>query len=212
VDDRGDPLGTRRRDPPPGDGVPAKRGLDFVLLIDALKQVVRQNPIATGERRERTAEHSWHVGMAVICFHELAAEQIDLDKAVRLAVIHDLPEVVVGDTFVYSARVNTRRAREQRAIDELVEHLPGPAGRLVRESWEEYEFESTPEGRYVMALDVLLPVFLNHAAGQNSSWFKHNVAAADVRKRVAHVRAALPQLADLAVQVIDDAVGQGLLG
>jgi hypothetical protein len=77
--------------------------------------------------------------------------------------------------------------------------------------WEEYEYEQTPEGRYVMAIDVLLPIFLNLAAGHDSSWSRHNVAAEDVRKRIDHVREIIPQMAELARQAVDEGVRQGLL-
>ena len=211
MEDRGDPPSYEHGDSPEGDSALAESDLEFVLMIDALKQVVRQNPIASGERRERTAEHSWHVAIAAICLHKHATEEIDLDKAVRLAVIHDLPEVLVGDTFVYGRQAATRRAREQCAVDDLVGQLSGNAGELVRESWTEYEYESTPEGRYVMALDVILPVFLNLAAGRNSSWYKHNVSASDVRKRILHIQAAVPRLAEAAMRAIDSGARQGLL-
>ena len=33
----------------------------FIVEIDRLKTVIRQNYLADGSRRENTAEHSWHV-------------------------------------------------------------------------------------------------------------------------------------------------------
>ena len=39
------------------------RQLDFVQELDRLKTVQRQSFILDGERRENTAEHSWHVAM-----------------------------------------------------------------------------------------------------------------------------------------------------
>jgi len=185
--------------------------LNFVLFLDNLKKVTRQNPLVDGTRRERTAEHSWHVAMAVLCFHQYATEQIDLGRAVQLAVVHDLPETVVGDTFVYSPAIKSRRDREQTAMQECVVKKASEVGDYIMKAWEEYEYEASPEGRFVMAVDVLLPVFINSVAGDRSSWAKHGVSDDEVRRRVKRVYDTLPRLADLALGAIEDALRQGLL-
>lgn len=185
--------------------------VEFLMAVDDLKQVRRQNPIATGRRRERTAEHCWHVAIAALCLHEWAAEEIDLDRALRLAIIHDLPEAAVGDTFVYGPGVSHRFEREQAGLRRLLAGLPTEAANRVHEAWHEYELETSAEGRYIMALDIMLPIFLNFRAGVHSSWRRHNVAAAAVRSRVERVRRTIPALAGLAMQTIDEAVARGLL-
>jgi putative hydrolase of HD superfamily len=185
--------------------------LGFLLRIDDLKQVERQNPTADGKRRERTAEHSWHVAMACLVLARFASEKVDVERAAALAIVHDLPEVEVGDTFVYGPMERTRRSREVGALQKLIRPLPPQEANQVSERWHEYEYSRTPEGRYVMALDVLLPIFLNSSADRQSSWFQHGVTAAAVRERVDRVRPSVPALAQIADQTIDDAVRRGLL-
>jgi putative hydrolase of HD superfamily len=185
--------------------------MDFILSIDKLKQVRRRNPLVDGRRRERTAEHCWHVAAAAMCLHRYAAEEVDLGRAVQLAIIHDLPETVVGDTFVYGRRTAGRRHREKDAIRILVEELDDSVAEPIVRAWNEYEYESSAEGRFVMAIDVLLPIFINFVAGPDSSWRKYRVAAVDVRTRIDLVRAAIPAVAKFADKVVDEAVQRGLL-
>ncbi len=50
----------------------------FFMEIDRLKGVERRNHLADGSRRENTAEHSWHLGMAAIVFAPYATEPVDV--------------------------------------------------------------------------------------------------------------------------------------
>lgn len=195
----------------PGATGPMADAINFILKVDSLKEVQRRNPLVSGHRRERTAEHCWHVAIAAICLHRFAAEEVDLGRAVQLSVIHDLPETVTGDTFVYGNLVNERRQREEDGMRTLIGILAPPEAERVLDAWREYEYETTAEGRFVMAIDVLLPIFVNYFAGTDSSWTRHGVAADEVRKRVGRVEGAVPQLADIAHRLIDDAVHRGLL-
>jgi putative hydrolase of HD superfamily len=189
----------------------AQEAVGFLLSVDGLKQVERQTPLVSGQRRERTAEHSWHLAVAVLCLHEYASDQLDLGRALELAIIHDLPELAVGDTFVFGANAESRRAREEPALKAMLSRQAGRAGVEIMEAWREYEYGTSVEGRFVMALDVLLPIFINLAAGRQSSWAKHQVLATDVRKRIDSVRQSTPLLAELADNAIDEAVTMGLL-
>ncbi|MEU9291370.1 HD domain-containing protein [Streptomyces sp. NPDC048275] len=185
--------------------------LDFLGRMDELKHVQRQNPVSNGSRRENTAEHSWHVAFACLLFSRYAAESIDTVQCVGLAVVHDIVEVVEGDTFVYGPQASSRRSREERAIGVLLSSLPRPERESLERDWREYEFTQTAEGRYVMALDVLLPIFMNLTAGEQSSWRRHGVDAAAVRRRVDGVRETIPALARMAYEAIDKAIERGLL-
>lgn len=47
--------------------------LAFLVEIDRLKLVERRNFLADGSRRENTAEHSWHLGVAAAVLAPFAA-------------------------------------------------------------------------------------------------------------------------------------------
>ena len=60
------------------------RQIDFLIEIDRLKHVLRRAYLPGTDRNENTAEHSWHLAVAVLVLAEYAAEPVDLARG-RLA-------------------------------------------------------------------------------------------------------------------------------
>ena len=170
--------------------------LEFFLEIDRLKGVERRNWLADGSRRENTAEHSWHLGIAALVFAPFAAEPVDIGRSVAMALAHDIVEIDAGDTFAYDegAGAASKVAREQEAATRLFGLLPDAAGAEMRELWDEYERGDTPEARFVMALDRMAPMILNMAEG-GSTWAEYGITRDRVIARNGHhVEAALPEV------------------
>jgi len=166
----------------------------FFMEIDRLKGVERRNHLADGSRRENTAEHSWHLGMAAIVFAPYATEPVDVGRAVAMALTHDIVEIDAGDTFAYDEGEGaaTKEAREQAAADRLFGLLPVEQGRYLRELWDEYERGDTAEARFVMAVDRMAPMMLNLAEG-GSTWREYGITRERVIERNgSHVEGALP--------------------
>jgi putative hydrolase of HD superfamily len=214
-------LTINRSDSPGGvgahtDGDPFTPGSALALLLelDALKQVQRQNPLVGVNRPETTAEHSWSVVMAVHIFRSLASERIDSAHAFVLGAVHDIPEAFVGDTFVYGAEEAMRQGRESSSMKAFVARhaATGEVAQEIYAMWREVEERSTPEGRFVHALDVLLPVFVNASNPEGSSWRRHSVRASQVRRRIDQVRDIIPLLAELADEAVTRGVADGSLG
>ena len=95
--------------------------LTFFMEADKLKGVERRNRLADGSRRENTAEHSWHLGIAALVLAPFATEPLDVGKAVAMALVHDIVEVDAGDTFAYdeaeaAATKQARRSRRRPAV------------------------------------------------------------------------------------------------
>ncbi len=181
--------------PPP---VPedVRRTIEFFMEIDRLKGVERRNWLADGSRRENTAEHSWHLGMAAIVFAGFATEPVDLGRAVAMALAHDIVEIDAGDTFAYDQGelLASKEAREQAAADRIFGLLPEAVGTHLRSLWDEYERGDTPEARYVMAVDRMAPMLLNLAEG-GSTWREHGITRERVIARNGpHVEPALPDV------------------
>ena len=104
------------------------RQLSFIVEIDRLKGVLRQNSLADGSRRENSAEHSWHVALLALVLAEYAAALIDVAHAVCMLLIHDLVEIDAGDTFAYDAQgISTQRQREQAACKRIFDYEIGRA-------------------------------------------------------------------------------------
>jgi putative hydrolase of HD superfamily len=189
--------------PPAADDLVAT--LAFFMELDRLKSVERRNWLADGSRRENTAEHSWHLGMAAIVFAPFAAEPIDVRKAVAMALAHDVVEIDAGDTFAYDegAASESKEAREQAAADRLFGLLPQQHGQYLRGLWDEYERGDTAEARYVMAIDRMAPMLLNMAEG-GSTWREHGITRDRVIDRNGrYIEAGLPGVWRLALAQLD---------
>ena len=123
--------------------------LAFFMEADRLKGVERRNRLADGSRRENTAEHSWHLGIAALVMAPFASEPIDVGTAVAMALVHDIVEIDAGDTFAYDEAEGaaTKQAREEAAADRLFGLLPAATGHRFRDLWDEYERGDTAEAR-----------------------------------------------------------------
>ena len=193
------------------DGIAA--ALAFFMEADRLKGIERQNRLADGSRRENTAEHSWHLGIAALVLAPFATETIDLGVAVAMALVHDIVEIDAGDTFAYDEAdgAATKQAREEAAADRLFGLLPAATGRRFRELWDEYERGDTPEARFVMAIDRLAPMMLNLAEGA-STWREHGITRSRVIARNGpHIEKSLPDAWRTVLAQLDDAVLNGVV-
>jgi putative hydrolase of HD superfamily len=188
------------------------RALDFFLEIDKLKNVERRNRITDGSRRENTAEHSWHLGMACLVLSRFATEPVDLLRAMSMALVHDIVEIDAGDTFAYdTVGEEDKRAREEAAADRLFALLDDQQGAHLRELWEEYERGDTAESRFVMAVDRMAPMLINLAEG-GTAWREHEITAERVKARNGRfIRPALPGVWDEAERRLDAATAAGIV-
>lgn len=189
------------------------RRLRFLLEADKLRRVERQTYISDGSRRENSAEHSWHLALALLLFSDAAREAgVDLERALQLALVHDLVEIYAGDTFVYAdeAAQTARVEREKLAAKRLFGELPDEQNREFEDLWEEYETKESPEARFVAAFDRMCPMLLNFASG-GRSWRKHGVSIAQVRERILPDLAIVPGLQPWAEALLEEAVELGFL-
>ncbi|MGB8860510.1 MAG: HD domain-containing protein [Ilumatobacteraceae bacterium] len=185
--------------------------LRFFLEVDRLKEVERRNHLASGLRRENTAEHSWHLGIAAMIMAPFASEPVDLATAMCMALVHDIVEIDAGDTFAYdqSEHNDSKEAREQAAADRLFGLLPPAMGQRFRALWDEYERGDTAEARYVMAVDHMAPMLLNLAEG-GSTWREYDITRDRVIARNGpHIEPALPAVWAAALARLDAAAAAG---
>lgn len=183
------------------------------MEVDHLKQVERRTRIMGGERRENSAEHSWHLALFALVLAEWSNEEIDLARALALCVVHDLVEIDAGDTFAYDDTGNTTKAeREQAAATRIFALLPDDQHVWMRALWDEYEAAETPESRFANAVDRMQPVLLNHAAGAGGPWSEHGVRRDQAVARNAPVASGSTALWQLVLERIDEATARGHLG
>lgn len=147
----------------------------FLYELDRLKGILRQTPALDGSRRENSAEHSWHVAMTALALAPLADESIDMERVLKILLVHDVVEIDAGDVFIYDeAGRSDVEVAERAAADRIFGLLPEPDRSELRALWDEYEDRSTPEARFAYACDRLQPMLLNLSIG-GGSWLDHDV-------------------------------------
>ncbi|MEM6930585.1 MAG: HD domain-containing protein [Myxococcota bacterium] len=100
---------------------------------------------------ESVAAHSWGVAWLVLA---LLPEDLDRQRALTYAVLHDLPEVRVGDLTPHDPMPRSEKVRRER---EAMQGLTGssPRGRSLAALWDAYEALDDDEARFVRQLDRL---------------------------------------------------------
>ena len=141
--------------------------LRFIVEIDRLKNVLRRTLLTDASRRENSAEHSWHIALMAPLLAEHACEPVNVERVMRMLLVHDIVEIDAGDTFAYDANGNADKAeRERRAADRLYGLLPDDQARELRAAWEEFEAAESAEARFAHALDRLQPLLQNLQIGR----------------------------------------------
>jgi len=163
----------------------------FILEVDRLKTVLRKTrPVAIG-RYENSAEHSWQVSLLALLFIDHAIEPVDIQRVVEILLVHDIPEIEIGDVIVYAPPDPERAQAEVAAARDIFGMLPEPQAATCFERWLEYERRDTPESRYAYAVDRLMPLFHNlEAAG--AGWRENRVSLDRVLTINSAIGEALP--------------------
>ena len=189
-----------------------KQQLKFLSEADKMKSVMRQTLISDKSREETDAEHSWHFAlMAMTLFEYSGIEGVDINRVIRMALVHDLIEIYAGDTFAYDTIGNESKVkREAEAADKLFSLLPDGQAGEYRALWEEFDCMETPDAMYATAIDRLQPL-LNNYLTDGHTWVKHGVSVEQVYRRMAPIKTALPQLWEFIEFVIRDSREKGYL-
>lgn len=186
--------------------------IEFILEMDRLKSVLRQNKTPSAQRRENTAEHSWHLAIMGLVLEDQSPVPIDRAKVLCMLLLHDVVEIDAGDTFAYDDQGHEDKVlREQAAADRLFGLLPPDQTDELRSIWDEFEAGQSDEARLARALDRLQPILLNHKCGAESSWARHGISKAQVLARNIEVKHVSPALWALLNRCCDEAVQAGHL-
>lgn len=127
--------------------------LRFFRAAGGLKRLRRRGwGVKAGIREpESVADHSFR--LALMCMVVGDLKGLDTCKMLRLALIHDLGEAVLGDLTPEDVCEVEKRVREMGAFVEVLEGLPERLKRRYMRLWKELEGGSSEEARLVRELD-----------------------------------------------------------
>lgn len=183
--------------------------IQFILEIDKLKSVYRRTYLLDVDRRENSAEHSWHLALLAMVLAEHANGPLDLLKVIKMVLIHDIVEIDAGDTYIYDEQ-GDKAERERVAADRIFGLLPSDQEQEFREIWREFETAATLEARFASALDRFMPQLHNfHTGGR--SWKEHGITVDRVRGRNAGIALGSEVLWQWTQTLLEDAVAKGIL-
>lgn len=185
--------------------------LQFILEIDKLKEVYRRSYLVNSQRRENSSEHSWHVAVIAMLMAEYGNEETDICRVLCMLLIHDLVEIDAGDTYCYDDQgALDKAAREKEAAHRLFGFLPSDQSLWIRNLWEEFEANTTPEARFANAVDRFMPLLHNFFT-QGKSWLENGITQDQVKARMAKVHEGSTILWEYSQKIIEAAVDRGYL-
>lgn len=157
--------------------------LTIALHAAQLKRTPRTGWQRRGAPDENVAAHSFGVVFLTMLLLDAGEAVLDAEKALRMALLHDLAESLVGDLPRPVSRFiapEIKHAAERAAFDEIVAELP--QGGYYRALWEEYHQRESPEARLVKdadRLDMMIQAYLWEQQGQRNlqEFWQHTTSA-----------------------------------
>ena len=169
----------------------AKELLRVLHTAERLKDETRHCYTSVG-RRESVAEHSWRLALTALFLRD-EFPALDMDRVIRMCLIHDLGECFTGDipSFLKSGG---DEERERSALETWVASLPAPYSVELKTLYAEMDALETDEARLYKALDKLEAV-IQHNESDIATWLPReyelnltyadeNVAFSDYLKRL----------------------------
>jgi putative hydrolase of HD superfamily len=142
--------------------------LDILRVAERLKCATRHCDTSSG-RRESVAEHSWRVAlMAMLLSGQKEFADVNMDRVIRMCLIHDLGEAFTGDIPTFE-KTKADEQTEGQAVRTLFASLPAPTGTELTAIFDEIDAQQTDEARLFRALDKFEAV-IQHNESDIASW------------------------------------------
>lgn len=150
-----------------------QRILDFHALLLQLQKVKRVVHLPESHERENDTEHSYNLAMMSWFLGQYFPE-LDKNKLVQFALVHDFVEIHAGDTYIYAEQgeLESKEAREKEALRLLKKEWPDFSE--MTQLISDYESRGSEEAKFVYALDKIMPIIVIFLAG-GYTWQKEGV-------------------------------------
>jgi 5'-deoxynucleotidase YfbR-like HD superfamily hydrolase len=131
---------------------------EFFQLAQKLKETMRywSSPLIT--KKDTVAEHCFRLAFIVLIVQEEMKLEIDLLKALSIALFHDIAESLAWEIdyiliFEWKITKEEKHKNELEAMDKIRLMLPEKIWSEIYGLWDEYEKWETKEAKFVKALD-----------------------------------------------------------
>ena len=144
----------------------ARKLLDALLIAERLKDTTRHCYTTKG-RHESVAEHSWMMTLMAF-FMKDEFPEVDMDKVIKMCVIHDLGEAFTGDIPTFE-KTTTNEATEEELLYSWVKSLPENYAKEMLNLYDEMAKRETAEAKVYKAIDSL-EALIQHNISDLSTW------------------------------------------
>ena len=142
--------------------------INFLGIIGNLKNNTRHVWNASG-RKESVAEHCWRLAvMALLVGDEFP--ELDIDKVVKMCLIHDFGEAITGDIPSFY-KTKQDREIEDSAVSDLLKLLPDDLSVKFIDLFSEMAELRTGEAKLFKALDRLEAI-VSHNESPLETWLE----------------------------------------
>lgn len=125
----------------------------FLQFTGKLKQIKRTGWIETGlTQSESVADHTFRTTILSMLLSDI--ESLDTLKILRMSLLHDLPEAIIGD-LTPSQKTRETKEKEEEAMYRILNMIPEMQLKLYLSTWNEYKEGKTKEAKLVQQLDKI---------------------------------------------------------
>ncbi|TRY88923.1 hypothetical protein DNTS_008496 [Danionella cerebrum] len=135
--------------------------LQFLKLVGQLKRIPRTGWVYRDIKQpESVSDHMYRMSMMAFTIQDTT---INKERCMKLALVHDLAECIVGDI---APADNVSKSEKHRREKEAMVHITGLLDNCLQKEiynlWEEYENQSSREAKLVKELDQLEMIIQAH--------------------------------------------------
>lgn len=105
------------------------------------------------ENAESVADHSFSMCAMAMLLSDMLG--LDTQKAMKMVILHDLAESVVGDYMPGDIAAAKKIAKERQAMKSILAGLPAKVRREYEKIWLEYLQNKTAVAKFVHRIDKL---------------------------------------------------------
>lgn len=140
--------------------------LKILNVAEKLKCNTRHCYTSSG-RHESVAEHCWRTALMAMLL-ESEFPQADMNKVIKMILIHDLGEAFTGDIPCFN-KTSKDEVNESNVLDDWVKTFPEPEQKQWLELYAEMNALETQEAKIYKALDKMEAV-IQHDESDISTW------------------------------------------